>query len=315
MSELDINAKASGAFRIQKTNIESGDVYFDSGEFSNNLLNNFFSSSSANLVHCFVGSDASVSNTDTALTSIGSTGSVTRSVTSEVDGQGKVTWKLISTFSFASGAVIGNMSCIGISSSSEMTGTNLKIKSLIKDVNGDPTAITATATDQITVTHTLTLTWNQSQPLGSVSIDGVNYDATFYTTLFSDVNLGVINNENCFTTNPFGSSPSAMYSSFTPPTIPSLTSAFITTAIGKVNLQNVTKTTSENPISGIMQSTYTFSAATTDNLASNAPIAAVGIIGSTSNSNNFMIVRFSPPLPKDASIGYTFKINLTISRA
>lgn len=316
MSNLEINAKAKGKFRVQKRNVDTGEIYYDSGDFNNNLLNNFFASGTNNFSNAFVGTDSAVNNSDTTMSVIGATAQRTSYTPSySVDATGKVTQLLVQVYTFAAGAIVGNMSCIGLSLASNVSGTNLRIKSLIKDVNGDPTTIPATATDQIIVTHTFELTYNQQQALGTFNIDGINYTATFYgiyaTTIDSilDARFGLLAQGS------FGSSFTAhIGSGFTPPTIPTV-SAGTMTLVNRLSVSAQTNFTNTYSGSNYLATACTFTVAATSNLPSNAPIAAVGIATGTGSTAMYAVVAFSPALPKNSSIAYTMTIKFTLSRA
>lgn len=317
MSNLEINAKAKGKFRVQKRNIDTGEIYYDSGEFSNMLLNNFFAQTYASLATCFVGTDATVSESDTTLSVIGTyTGDRAKNATASVDATGLVTWNFINTYTFNPGAIVGNMSCIGLSNSTALTGTNLKIKSLIKDVNGNPTAIPATATDQIIVTHTLTVTFNQHQNLGTITVDEVDYQVDFYGTFIA------LSGDANFTLS--GAAPVLYYSgsstaqyfrvgaSFTVPTIPSSTfgtHGIVGTSVGGSNAGSLLNDTTNKKL--IQR--WVVQIASTFNLAGNAPIKFISGTGD-SNAAYFSYV-FTPALPKNNTIAYTMTIQLNLSRA
>ncbi|MGI2045934.1 hypothetical protein [Shewanella oncorhynchi] len=316
MTNINVPAKACGRFDL-KINRANGSV--EQYEFANNLLNNFFSNS-VDLLVCFVGTDSSVSNTDTSLTSLGYTTSRALSSNYTVDSAGVVSFNYVNTYTFSAGAIIGNMSCIGLSSSAAISGTNLKVKSLIKDVNGDPTTITATASDQIIVTHTLNLKFNQHQNLGTFVVDGVTYQADFYDIYVAN-GSGV--GATLWPIAPalyFQSGEPNMYpgiaSGFTPPTVPTYISSQLVVDSGRrYNGAAADISRVFNATLGKMTTTYSFTMQANTNLASNNPIAV--ICGSNSDGGTLAhwAVQFTPPLPKTPSIAYVFSVSFSISRA
>lgn len=320
MTNLNIEAKAKGKLRIQKVNPLTGEVTFDSGEFDNNLLNNFFAAGPT-LYVCLVGTDSTVSNSDTTLNSLGNVSTRVTTTNYSVDAEGVVSFDYTNTYTFTAGAIEGNMSCIGLSTSATLTGTNLKIKSLIKDVNGDPTTIPATAGDQIVVTHTLNVKWNQHQNLGTFVVDGITYQADFY---------------DVYVTPNAGSAGSTIYgyfglndainmginfypqlvTGFTPPSIPKVTSAKISFNSGRVyNGAQQAVTHNYNSSAGTLKSNFAFTMAANTNMEANAPIAALGFSDSGASTSVIMAVAFTPALPKNTSIAYTFTVTLTLTRA
>lgn len=329
MSNLEINGTAKGKLRVQKKDAATGEVKYDSGEFDNLLLNNFFSGMS-HLYYCFASTDSSVSPTDTTLASMGSTndGVSTSSVT--VDANGLMSYSLTRVYTFVAGAIVGNLSCIGLSNTSTVTGTNLKVKSLVKDVNGDPTTIPVTASDQLIITHTLVIQYNQRQELGTFNIDGVNYEATFYTRAafsYSAAYLnriypstGVFINGSSTTQQENFQAVFAAASTFTPPTIPQGTFGYLSLANGeRINAKTITANNTYNSASAEEKATFSYTLAANDNFATATSVAAIGFYPSPSGSNteascNF-VVAFNPPLPKTPSIAYSFTVALKLSRA
>lgn len=81
------------------------------------------------------------------------------------------------TLSFALGAVVGNVSEIGVFSSSSSTGNSSPLfsRALVVDALGDPTTIPVTAEDQLVITYTLTGVIPRSLS-GSFDINGVTYN-------------------------------------------------------------------------------------------------------------------------------------------
>lgn len=319
MSAQEIAAKAKGKFRLQKKDSVTGDITYDSGEFDNALLNNFFTSNPS-LGMCFVGTDSSVTNSDTTLSVIGTnTNKRTKSTNYSVDAAGLVTWNYVNEYTFTSGAIVGNMSCIGISSSTAVSGTNLKVKSLIKDINGDPTTIPATATDQIIVTHTLTVTFNQHQVLTPIVIDGVTHQIDFYSVFVAtgdNAGATLDGHAPCIYFGGFSiDNYPKVSASFTPPTIPTLVSTKfnLTGAVytGALSTNSFTYDSS----GGKLKANYTVPIPANFNLAGNAPIKALGYGDSPSGSTVYNAFEFTPALPKNNSIAYSIIFSFTLARA
>lgn len=131
--------------------------------FKNLLLDNFFLAISPNgnggtlvpsLSCCRVGTSSTPpAVTDTNLGSqlaISLDGSY---ATSYASSAGTGYWRQVAcTFTFSVGAVVGNISEVGIANSGNYL---LLSRSLIKDSNGNPTTITLVSTDQLKVTYSI----------------------------------------------------------------------------------------------------------------------------------------------------------------
>lgn len=83
---------------------------------------------------------------------------------------------VVQNYAFAQGAVVGNISEVGIGRTL-VTG-NLSSRARVVDGGGNPTTISITAIDQLTVSYALTITRNLAQSSGSVVLDGVTYPYT-----------------------------------------------------------------------------------------------------------------------------------------
>lgn len=77
------------------------------------------------------------------------------------------------TYEFAQGTVIGNLTEVGLKIAS--ADTSLTSRSLIKDGSGNPTTLTVTAIDQLTVLYELRYYYNDSMTSsGTMTIGGVS---------------------------------------------------------------------------------------------------------------------------------------------
>lgn len=81
-----------------------------------------------------------------------------------------------SSYTFAQGAVIGNIAEVGIGPGT--LGTNLFSRSRIVDGSGTPTTLTVVALDQLTVYYRVTVTPVVTDATGSFLISGVSYNYT-----------------------------------------------------------------------------------------------------------------------------------------
>lgn len=86
------------------------------------------------------------------------------------------------TATYAAGAIVGNLSEVGIGPGSISEPYALLSRALILDSLGNPTTVTATADDTVVVVYTLTIDW-VGKTSGTITVGGVNYD---YNTDFSE---------------------------------------------------------------------------------------------------------------------------------
>lgn len=96
-------------------------------------------------------------------------------------------------YDFALGAVVGNISEVGISNNNNTDNSSVHIKSLIKDSGGTPVTITVLATESLRVFYTLRLYMPETDVTGNVTINSINYTYTIRPTL-----SGASNNFNEF---------------------------------------------------------------------------------------------------------------------
>lgn len=88
---------------------------------------------------------------------------------------------------WAIGAIVGNLSEIGLNMSASTTGTALDSRALIVDSVGSPTSISITADDQLVASYTLKYRIPIEQHVSVVSFDGVSTTCTLEA-------LNVLNN-------------------------------------------------------------------------------------------------------------------------
>lgn len=79
------------------------------------------------------------------------------------------------------GALVGNLTEIGACFRNRTTGTELDTRSLLKDSEGAPTAITITADDQLIVNYRLTIKLPITQHTGTFAFKGVSTDFVLET--------------------------------------------------------------------------------------------------------------------------------------
>ena len=321
MTAINIEAKAKGKCRVQVIDTLTGKMRVDTGDFDNTLLNSFFTqiggNNSAQMNQCYAATDSAVNVTDTTLNSLGYiTAPAVTSLPVVVNGN-KTTSSKTSVFTFAAGAIVGNLSCIGISYNTSLTG--LAVKTLIKDVNGNPTTITVTATDQLVITHTLSITVEQYPAPFNLTIDGVSYSFQFMCSWVTSLNSST-NGCEPFATGRTGAAVSNLILS-----LGTDVTGFVAGNSGsdasRLTVANrlqgdsfiVTKDNSQAAAGkGMTKLTVTMPANT--NFPSNAGVGFVGVEYLYNVGYTYSGFKITPPLPKDSSIAYTFTITFTLAR-
>lgn len=310
MNNINIPIKVKGQVRVRVVDSLTGGTRFDSGVFDNMLLNNLFSSNDnyIELDRCYAGTDSEVDPTDTTINSLGST--TNKSVETlpvEFDGS-VVTAKMKRVFTFGAGAISGNLSSIGLGT----TGSTLFIKTLIKDISGNPTTITLSAEDQLIIEHTISHVTDSFPAASIINIDGVDHTfqliasdytlatngfasfAPFYpTNSGTDVNNSKIHIAESATVPPLGTIGSYI----------SLTNSLSQTA--------AYATQPNTPAVGSRSNKFWITMAANTVLGASAPIGFIGLSWAGGPKVGFTI---SPSLPKDNTIAYTFTVTFTMSR-
>lgn len=95
------------------------------------------------------------------------------------------------TFQFGLGQVIGNVSEVGFALPNASAPT-VHTRALVVDGNGNPTSITVTAQDQLTVIYKLTVSVPYTVQTGQVVISGVTYNYTAAKTATIAMGAGAI---------------------------------------------------------------------------------------------------------------------------
>jgi hypothetical protein len=154
----------------------------ETGWFKNLILNsglNLLGSSSDPIKFARVGTGNSTPVvTQTSLDAqIASTTSPITQATSRVNSGSPLYETLFTnTFAFAQGAVVGNITEVGIGWAT--SGSTLFSRALILDNLGFPTTLTLVALDQLTVFYRLNLTPSVSDSTGSVTLNAIPYTYT-----------------------------------------------------------------------------------------------------------------------------------------
>lgn len=195
---ISLSGKVSGYYRILVHDAQ-GQLKSDSGWFSNLITNqgldwlgagapnNNTSGGVPLCTHCGVGTGTSTpAFTDTRLTTF--LAMFPSSNSSNVEGNGTQTyvpgppayWSCVKTYSFATGAVVGNISEVGVGNCNN-TDTNPQLFShaLIVDGSGNPTTISVTGTDALTVNYELRYYINTTDTNYSLSISSTTYSGIY----------------------------------------------------------------------------------------------------------------------------------------
>lgn len=187
-----IEARVSGEYNVILTRNagRADESVEETGFFKNLVLDNFFTyvgsktafSFFSNLSKtCRVGTGTQVPSAgQTALVSLlastsggtASTGDYTTSALTTADGVTSA--DITMTFRFTLGSVVGNVSEVGFALP-DAGSTTVHSRSLVVDANGNPTTLTVTAADQLTVIYRLKVAVSDTVNSGNITIAGVNY--------------------------------------------------------------------------------------------------------------------------------------------
>jgi hypothetical protein len=311
MSELNIVGKARGEFHLIITRA-NGNI--EETTFKNMLLNNAFTKQGPVLAFCTVGSGTTPpAGTDTQLVSrLGSNisdGAISVELSTTFVGS-IATVARKTTMVFSAGGVIGNVSELAIYESSTISASNIIIRTLVTDVNGNPTTITLGAGDQLTVEHTLYVDIETRPTPVVMNINGTDHTVSivvgwpeFYgsSTAFNAMFLPGIqttsNSARFAETINVGSVGSKVRPSIAGvasyATTPTVTNDMSTAALGvKTATATITMATSTQLTGGV----------------------SIGGVGYGTNIGLTTAVLFAPPLPKNSTVGYTIKITATLER-
>lgn len=177
MTEIkqNIHLGVKGEFNIQKRN-EKGELIYESGFRPNLILDNFFARTRGNgrlggTQTLRVGS-GTIPPTPTQTALVNLLGSVNNgnngTRTFSTDG---TTWTLTNswTFQFTIGSVVGNVSELGLSVGAE-TSPTVHTRALITDSGGNPTSITVTAAEQLTVIYRISMRGSEADVTGNITL-------------------------------------------------------------------------------------------------------------------------------------------------
>lgn len=193
--EAHVNVNLHMKGRYQLTVRRHGEIVQQTPWFDNLILNqgldilglggNNGSPERRPLQYCQVGTGTSTPNVsqlqlDSLLAGVGYTSSSFSSVSS---GAPNYIRTHTIFYSFAQGAVVGNVSEVGVGLTP--TAGNLFSRARVVDGGGNPTTIAITAIDQLTVTYALSIVPDVTQTNASVVISGVTYP---YTATICDAN-------------------------------------------------------------------------------------------------------------------------------
>lgn len=149
----------AGWYRLEARNDIDGKRRWLTPEFHNNITNyglNLLSGNNFGMFnYCQVGSGNSPpANTDTTLQNWMASGSKTSNSNPTNSGAPDYSNSVTLTYTFSSGAVVGNISEIGIGVSNT-SGSSLFSRELIRDASGNPTTITLASNETLIVYYKL----------------------------------------------------------------------------------------------------------------------------------------------------------------
>lgn len=186
MITINSNCGVQGFYKIHLSKGDKNGNIIDGttelvAEFENLVTNNGLELMKGNTFcnNCSVGTGSSTpSNTDTTLASHLAT-KVNRTTLNAGTGNLTVSPRYneaVMSWTFAQGAVVGNISEVGVGAGT--AGTNLFSRALVLDGDGNPTTITVTSIDILTITYVLRLYPSESDSVATINIGGVDYTCT-----------------------------------------------------------------------------------------------------------------------------------------
>ncbi|MEJ6520333.1 hypothetical protein PQI64_11310 [Shewanella bicestrii] len=315
MKKLAVNGKARGEFNFIVTKCDGKKEEY---KFHNLLLNGAFSQSSRTLNYCTVGTGTNPPTpTDTGLQSRLGSNLSNLGIGSDVpivwvDSVATVGRK--TTFSFNPGEIVGNISELAIYASTSISPSNILIRALIEDINGNPTAITLGSGDQLTIEHTLYVEIETRPTPVVMNINSVSYTVSLIVAypalyIYSPTDPTIISAQN-YPELAAASGSATIAQGITVPSVGIIARPDYSGA--RVN-KNPTAEYNLQPALGYSEITLSVTMDTGEQLPGNVAIGGMMVGGSISRPT--IAVLFDPPLPKNSSVGYKFDITARISRS
>jgi hypothetical protein len=240
-------------------------------------------------------------NTQTSLSSYLASTSSSISGASSYTNEGSPNYRTTHTFSlaFAQGAVVGNISEVGVGWQSASGG--LFSRALIVDGGGSPTTITLTSIDQLTVFYRLRIAPPITDGTGSVTLGGTSYSYTMRACVVGSflARTGIFNTTAISNTYDLVAYPAT------------------TTSLGAITSQPAGSTVPGTPsatayTNGNYYRDYTLSFSTTQGNTAGG-IGALRFGFGQFGDTNFQCL-FPTPIPKDNTKVLTLNIRLSWAR-
>ncbi len=318
MTTIQFGAKFEGEYRFVVT--RAGAQVNDTGWFKNLILNQGLDTLAAMsggnpISYCRVGTGTSTpAATQTQLDSqLAASSSINGASSRTTSGAPNYQSVLTYTYVFAQGAVVGNVTEVGVGSGS--TGTNLFSRALILDGSGNPTTLALVAIDQLTVYYRVRVSPPITDGSGTVTLGGTPYS---YQTRLLDANN--------FFSSTYSLSAFPYHSTSPVASFYRTSSGFNTYAASGSGLAAITATsplgTNSGSLStlGFSTATYTAGSFIQDSTLTFAPADgnATGGIGalkvSFGSADSVFQVYFPTPIPKDNTKTLTLTFRYTWSR-
>ncbi len=210
------------------------------------------------------------------------------------------TWRYI----FAQGAVVGNITEIGVGWST--SGATLFSRALILDGTGSPTTITLVAIDQLTVYYRLRVAPTLTDLTGVVDIGGTNYNYTVRVA-----SAGNFANTQ-FMFNSSSNFSNADSNGIYPYPATSVLGSITGTPSGTVGVNGTATTAAYTPGTYYRDSTFNLSISQGNTAGG---IGALRLVWPTSYSVMLFQVGFSPAIPKDNTKTFSITMRHSWARA
>lgn len=326
------NATVGGEYKLILRN-ETGEITQES-DWNNNLLTDiFFTSDNFSLGYGFVGvGSTNPAPTDTKLASIIAVASSGRTLSGSASVTGNSTTGFVytsasSVFSWALGAIVGNISEWGWAASNNLSTYSLAVRSLIKDTNGNPTTITITSSDQLEIWWRLSKKWIGAADTSSVT---ANYNLNGVATQVTCKNLNpsIFNSIGAFSSGigpaivPAATIRTIVNSSASVVEIQNAASGSNLTSAAAISAEQSTGTyltpTFSNPTAGTSKFTWELTAPLLASAAT-APMQLIvldTVISTVSTANKVLAaLTFNPQFVKGADKILTATFSYTVNRA
>ncbi|MCE2597191.1 hypothetical protein K6Y31_20670 [Motilimonas cestriensis] len=302
-----LGTKVKGTFDISVQR-GSGELEIISEDAENILLNSFFDlwlqatvPSTTHNISIYVGTGTEAPHV--AQTTLGnfvsSAGAnVTQPAGTHDAGTNIFTLKSIYVAEWATGSVLGNLTELGLSFGNLPNG-EVHTRALIKDVGGNPTTLTLTATDKLIITYTLTFYLNLAPTSQVLNVNGTDHTFEINPMIYRYISLSTI----------LGTPPSRCHAMYTAAK-PVLASGIPSGAGGVGQVSRIS-----DPINKVIKQKFTVPTGTGNYTNGLNLISFTDFSHSSFTANGPWFVWIDPPIPKTADQEFDIELSYPMARA